>query len=412
MKQLLLAVTCGLAMTLVSGVSIAQADGQKENQGVSNGYVKIGVITDMTGIYKALTGPGSVLAAKMAIKDFGGTVLGEPIKLLSAGHQNKGSVAATIARQWIDQENVDMIVGLGNSAVALAVQGLASAKKTITINTGAGSTALTENQCTKYGIHYVYDTYSLPVGTATAIVKNGGDTWFFITADYEFGHSLQQNTTRVVKKLGGKIVGSVTHPLSATDFASYLIQAKASGAEVIALANAGSDFVNAVNQAHAFNILDGGQQIAGLLVFLLDVKALGLKTAQGLKFTTAFYWNRTKASRQWSQRFFERHGAMPTMVHAGVYSATLTYLKAVKKAGTDNSEAVREVLGDMTINDMFVQDGNILPNGLMAHDMYLVEVKSPEESEGPWDLLKVVSTVPAKDAFIPLSESACPLLNQ
>lgn len=405
MRKLLLAATCGLAMTLAAGASSAQ------DQDLSSGYVKIGVLTDMSGVYKAIAGPGSVIAANMAIEDFGGTVLGEPIKLITANHQNKPSLASSIARQWIDEENVDVLVDLVTSSIGLAVQGLASSKETITINPASGTTSLTEDQCTKYGIHYAYDTYSLPVGTATAIVKNGGDTWFFITADYDFGYTLQENTATIVENLGGEVLGSVRAPLGTTDFASYLIQAKGSGAEVIALANAGADTVNAVKQAHAFGIVEQGQQLAAMLTFITDVKALGLETAQGLKFTTAFYWGRTDKSRQWSQRFFEKHGAMPTMVHAGVYSATLTYLKAVKKAGTDDADAVREVLGDMTINDMFVQGGDIRPNGLMVHEMYLVQVKPPEESEGPWDLMEVVATIPAEDAFIPLSESACPLLD-
>lgn len=398
-----LAVGFAAVLLLMTG-SVAAADN------ISGGFVKIGVLTDMSGVYKAPTGPGSILGARMAVEKFGGTVLGKPIKLVSANHQNKASVASTIARKWIDQDGVDMITGMGNSAVGLAVQGLGSDKHTIIINTGAGSTQFTEGQCTKYGIHYVYTTRALAVGTATGIVNNGGDTWFFITADYAFGHSLQKNTAEVVKNLGAKVLGSVKHPLGATDFASYLLQAKSSGAEVIALANAGGDTVNAVKQADAFGIVQQGQQLAALNIFLTGVKALGLKTAEGLQFTRGFNWGRTEQTRAWSKRFYERHGAMPTDIQAGTYSAVLTYLKAIKKAGTDNADAVREVLGNMTINDMFVQGGDILPNGLMVHDMYLVQVKSPEASKGPWDLLKVVATIPGKKAFIPLSESSCPLL--
>lgn len=406
LKKLLFAAFFGLFFAL-AGSAVAADNGE-----VSDGFVKIGVLTDMSGVYKALEGPGAVIAAQMAIDDFGGTVLGQPIKLISADHQLKPAVGSSIARKWIDEGNVDMITALDTSSVALAVQGLASSKGVITMNTGAGSTELTEGQCSKYGIHYVYDTYSLPVGTATAIVKNGGDTWFFITADYAFGHSLQKNTTAIVEKLGGKVVGSVQAPLGTTDFASYLIQAKASGAEIIALANAGADTVNAIKQANAFGIVQQGQKIAGMLVFLTDVKALGLDTAQGLLFTSAFYWDRTDASRKWSKRFFEKHGAMPTMVQAGVYSAVTSYLEAIKAAGTDGSDAVREALGNMTINDMFVSGGTIEPNGLMKHDMFLMQVKSPDASEGEWDLLKVVSRIPADDAFIPLSQSSCPLLDK
>lgn len=406
MKTLLLALICCTFVALAGTASAA------DSNKVSDGFIKIGVLSDMSGVYKALEGPGAVVAAQMAIDDFGGSVLGKPIKLISADHQLKPAVGSSIARQWIDQEGVDMITGLDTSSVALAVQGLASDKKVITMNTGAGSTELTEDQCTRYGIHYVYDTYSLPVGTATAIVKNGGDKWFFITADYAFGHSLQKNTTKVVERLGGEVVGSVAAPLGTTDFASYLIQAKASGAEVIGLANAGADTVNAIKQAHAFRIIQGGQQLASMLMFITDVKALGLKTAQGLNFTVAFYWDQDEAARKWSKRFFDKHGAMPTMVQAGVYSAVTSYLKAIKKAGTDNADAVRKVLGDMTINDMFVSDGDILPNGLMKHDMYLMQVKSPEASEDPWDLLKTVAKIPADQAWIPLSESNCPLLDK
>ncbi|HLQ86234.1 MAG TPA: ABC transporter substrate-binding protein [Salinisphaeraceae bacterium] len=401
----ILAAICSLGMFFATTAHAQDGDA------VSDGYVKIGVLSDMSGVYKALEGPGAVVAAQMAIDDFGGTVLDQPIKLISADHQEKADRASSITRKWIDQENVDMITALDNSSVGLAVQGLASGKGVITINTGAGTTELTEGQCSKYGIHYVYDTYSLPVGTATAIVNNGGKSWFFITADYAFGHSLQENTGMVVKDLGGEVLGSVDHPLSTTDFASYLLQAQSSGADVVALANAGQDTVNAIKQAHAFNIT-ANQKLAGMLVFLTDVKALGLETAQGLQFTTAFYWDRTDEAREWSQRFFDEHGAMPTMVQAGVYSATLNYLKAVENAGTDDADAVRAALGELTISDMFVENGKILPNGLMLHDMYLVEVKTPEESEGDWDLLKVVTRIPADEAFIPLSESNCPLLQE
>lgn len=411
MRKLLLAAVYGLTITFASGVIAAESGGQS-TPGVSNDYVKIGVLSDLSGVYRDIGGPGTIIAMQMAIDDFGGTVLGKPIKLISADYRSSPSLAASTAREWLDRENVDMIVNSTNSAASLAVQNLASDKGKITFDISSGSTAMTEGQCTQYGIHYVYDTHALPAGTATAIVRNGGDTWFFITADYEFGHSLRDNTAEIVESLGGKVLGNIEHPMGTTDFASYLIQAKASGAEVIGLANAGQDFINSVKQANAFNIVGGGQQLAGLLVFLTHVKSLGLETTQGLQFTTAFYWDRTEASRKWSKRFFEKHDAMPTMAQAGAYSATLTYLNAIKKAGTDASDPVREVLGNMTINDMFVQGGDILPNGLMMHDMYLVQVKSPEQSEGPWDLLNVTATIPGKDAFIPLSESTCPLLDQ
>jgi branched-chain amino acid transport system substrate-binding protein len=395
---------CAIGATAFAGAAVAQE--------VSNDAVTIGVLSDMSGVYKDLEGPGAVIAAQMAIDDFGGEVLGKPIKLISADHQNKPDIASATAREWIDESHVDMITGIDNSAVGLATQGVASSKNTITINTGAGTTQLTGDKCTKYGIHYVYDTYSLPVGTATAIVKNGGKSWFFITADYAFGHSLQDNTVKVVKELGGSVAGSVDVPISTNDFSSYLLQAQSSGADVIALANAGNDTVNSIKQASEFGIVAGGQQIAGMLVMITDVKALGLPVAQGLQFTTAFYWDRNDESRKWSNRFFEKHHAMPTMIQAGVYSAVSNYLQAVKAAGTDNSDAVREQLGKMTINDFFVKDGHIGEDGLMRHDMYLVKVKTPDQSKADWDLMEVMATIPAETAFMAPEDSGCPLVGK
>ena len=378
---------------------------------LSEGKVKIGVLSDMSGVYKALEGPGAVTAAKMAVEDFGGSVMGKPIEIISADHQNKPDIGASTAREWIDADEVDMITALDNSSVALSVQGLANDKKIITMNTGAGTTALTEEQCTPYGIHYVYDTHALPVGTATAMVKNGGESWFFITADYAFGHSLRDNTGAVVESLGGEVVGNVNAPLSTNDFSSYLLQAQSSGADVIGLANAGQDTVNAIKQANQFRIVQGGQKLAGMLVFITDVHSMGLDIAQGLQFTTAFVWNQNDETEAWSRRFYERHKAMPTMVHAGVYSAVTNYLEAVKATGSDNSDTVRAKLGEMTLNDMFVKGGKILPNGSMLHDMYLVEVKKPDEASEEWDLLRVVSKIPADQAYISLEDSKCPLVN-
>ncbi|WP_417544733.1 ABC transporter substrate-binding protein [Marinobacter sp.] len=378
---------------------------------LSDDKVKIGVLSDMSGVYKSLEGPGAVIAAKMAIEDFGGSVMGKSIELISADHQNKPDIGASTAREWIDAKEVDMITALDNSSVALSVQGLAKDKKIITMNTGAGSTALTEEQCSPYGIHYVYDTHALPVGTATAMVKNGGKKWFFITADYAFGHSLRDNTGAVVKSMGGEVVGNVNAPLSTNDFSSYLLQAQSSGADVIGLANAGQDTVNAIKQANQFRIVQSGQKLAGMLVFLTDVHSMGLDIAQGLQFTTAFVWNQDEETKAWSNRFNERHGAMPTMVQAGVYSAVTNYLKAVKEAGTDDTETVRAKLGEMTLNDMFVKGGKIAPNGSMLHDMYLVEVKKPSESKSEWDLLNVVSKIPADQAYISMADTKCSLVN-
>ena len=378
---------------------------------LSDDKIKIGVLSDMSGVYKSLEGPGAVIAAQMAIEDFGGSVMGKPIEIISADHQNKPDIGASTAREWIDAKDVDMITALDNSSVALSVQGLAKDKKIITMNTGAGTTALTEEQCTPYGIHYVYDTHALPVGTATAMVKNGGKSWFFITADYAFGHSLRDNTGAVVKSLGGEVVGNVNAPLSTNDFSSYLLQAQSSGADVIGLANAGQDTVNAIKQANQFRIVQSGQKLAGMLVFLTDVHSMGLDIAQGLQFTTAFVWNQNEETKAWSNRFNERHGAMPTMVQAGVYSAVTNYLNAVEETGTDDSDTVRAKLGEMTLNDMFVKGGKIAPNGSMLHDMYLVEVKKPSESKSEWDLLNVISKIPADQAYISMADTKCSLVN-
>jgi branched-chain amino acid transport system substrate-binding protein len=400
-----------LTTTLGAGL-IALASFGAAAAGVSGNVVKIGVLTDMSGVYAKGNGKGSVAAAQMAIDDFGGTVLGKPIKLISADHQNKPDLASSIARRWIDEKGVDMIDNLVTSSVGNAVQQLASNKHVLTFNTGAGTTALTNKYCTPYGIHYVYDTHALPAGTATAVVKNGGKSWFFITADYDFGHSLEDNTSQVVKKLGGTVIGHVDAPLGTTDFSSYLLQAKSSGADVIALANAGQDFSNAVRQAHEFGITQGSQKIVALLAMLPDVKALGRKDAAGLTLTTAFYWNRTPRTRAFAKRFYQKVGTMPDMIQAGDYSAVMTYLKAVKVAGTDDADAVRKQLAKMTIDDMFTQSGHIRVDGLMVHDMYLVRVKQPKDSSGPWDLYHIVRTIPGDKAFQSLAAGSCALAKQ
>lgn len=399
--------SAGLALILVLSASVATAA-----DNVSDDFVKIGVLTDHSGPYASLSGKWTDAAVQMAISDFGGKVLGKPIKMVVADHQNKPSVGSTIARKWVDLDGVDMIVGLNNSAVGLAVQNVASQKQTITMNVGGGSLQFTEQQCTEYGISYAYSTHALAKGTATAVVNNGGSSWFIIGADYTFGHSLAEQTTEVVERLGGEVLGSAFLPLSTTDFASALVKAQASGAEVIAFANAGNDTVNALKQSRAFHIADRGQKVVSLLMFINIIKALGLETAQGLKFTQSFYWNRNEQTREWSMRYAEQTGRMPNFSQAGAYAAVTTYLKAVEKAGTDDGKKVREVLGRMTIDNMFAEHGSILPNGRMVHDMYLLEAKKPSESQGPWDLLKVAATIPGNQAFIPLSNSACPLVQQ
>lgn len=396
----------GLVAALMLGTSTSSAA-----DSVSSNFVKIGVLTDHSGPYASLAGKWTDMAAQMAIDDFGGTILGKPIMLVSADHQNKPTIGSTIARKWIDQQGVDMIAGLNTSSVGLAVQRLASQKHVITMNIGGGATEFTEQQCTKYGISYAYSTHALATGTATAIVKDGGKTWSIIGADYAFGHSLAEQTIEVVERLGGEVLSTRFVPLGTNDFASALVNAKGSGAQVIGLANAGKDTVNALKQAREFGIGQSGQQqLASLLMFVNIVKGLGLESAQGLKFTQSFYWDRNVATRKWSKRYFEKSGRMPNFSQAGMYSAITTYLNAVKEAGTDNADRVRAKLGAMKINDFFADGGVIEPNGRMKHDMYLLEVKKPSESDGPWDLLKVVATIPGDDAFIPLSKSACPLL--
>lgn len=394
------------ALAMTSGVAGAAA------KGVSDDVVKIGVLTDMSGVYSTLGGKGTQVGVEMAVKDFGGKVLGKPIQVIGADHQNKADIASAKAREWFDNEKVDMITGLLNSGCALAVQKLAGEKKRITMNTGAASTELTNKSCTPYGIHYVYDTYALGKVTGQAVVQNGGKSWFFLTADYAFGQSLEENTTKFVKGLGGKVLGSVRHPLSTADFSSYLLQAQSSGAQIIGLANAGGDTTNAIKQAREFGIDKKGQTLVGLLIFDTDIKSLGLKVAQGMQFTSGFYWDRDKATRDFAKRYFAIHKAMPTMDQAGAYSATMNYLKAIKAAGTDDPDAVMAKLKSMDISDFFAVNGKIRADGRMVHDMYLMEVKKPAESKGEWDLLKIVKTVPAAEAFMPLSESTCGLVKK
>ncbi|HZG29139.1 branched-chain amino acid transport system substrate-binding protein [Ensifer adhaerens] len=394
----------------VSAAAVALAATSALAGGISNDVVKIGVLGDMSGVYSTgFSGDGAVAAVKMAVEDFGGTVLGKKIEVISADHQNKADVASATARQWIDQDHVDMITDLTNSAVGLAVQQLASEKKVITMNTGAASADLTGKACTKYGIHYGYDTNALSAGTASAVVKNGGDSWYFITADYAFGHALQKSTTAVVEKMGGKVLGSSDVPLASTDFSSYLLQAQSSGAKVVGLANAGQDTVNSIKQAHEFGLTSAGQQLAGMLVLISDVKALGTDVAKGLSFTVGWYWNMDDASRAWKEKYMKySNGAAPTFVHAADYSLTMAYLKAVKAAGTDDPDAVRAELGKMKIDDFFAKGGQIRPDGLLEHDMYLVQVQ--DATKDPWDVVKVVQTIPGKDAYASLKDGGCPLV--
>jgi branched-chain amino acid transport system substrate-binding protein len=398
------------AVLLVAVMTMTNGTADAVGKGISDNVVKIGVLTDMSGVYSALGGKGTQVAVEMAVKDFGGKVLGKPIQVIGADHQNKADIASAKAREWVDNEKVDMIIGLLNSGCALAVQKLDGEKKKITIVTGAGSTDLTNKACNPYSIHYVYDTYATGKVTAEAIVPHGGKTWFFLTADYAFGYSLEQNTTRFVTKLGGRVLGSVRHPLSTSDFSSYLLQAQSSGAQIIGLANAGGDTINAIKQAREFGIIQKGQKLVGLLVFDTDIKSLGLQVAQGMQFASGFYWDRDNATRDFAKRFYAIHKAMPTMDQAGAYSATMNYLKAIKATGTDDPDVVMAKLKSMDISDFFAVHGKIRADGRMVHDMYLMEVKKPSESKGEWDLLKIVKTVPGDQAFMPLSESTCPLV--
>ncbi|MET0216785.1 MAG: ABC transporter substrate-binding protein [Burkholderiales bacterium] len=378
---------------------------------VSNDVVKIGVLTDLSGTYSDLAGPGSVLAVKMAVEDFGGKVLGKPIEVVSADHQNKGDIAANKAREWFDRDNVDMIIDLVSTSTALAVMKVAKEKNKISIVSGAASTKITNEDCTDTNVHYTYDTRSLAEGTGRAVVKQGGDTWFFLTADYAFGHSLEKDTSEVVIAAGGKVLGSVRHPFPGQDFSSFLLKAQASNAKVIGLANAGTDTQNSIKQAAEFGITPK-QKLAGLLIFITDIHSVGLKAAQDLYVTESFYWDMDDAGRAWSKKFFDRHKKMPTMVHAGDYSATMHYLNAIKAVGTDDTAKVMEKMRATPVNDFFAKNGKIRVDGLHVHDVYLFQVKKPADSKQPWDYYKLLQTVPGEQAFTPLSQSKCPLVKK
>ena len=372
--------------------------------------VKIGVLNDQSGVYTDLSGPGGVDAVRMAVEDFGGAVGGAKIDVVTADHQNKADIGSSIARQWFDQDHVDIIMDVPNSGVALAVNDIAKEKNKIAIFSGPASSDLTGAKCSPSGIHWTYDTYALAHGTGSAITKSGGSTWFFLTADYAFGQALERDTAEVVEANGGKVLGEVRTPLSAPDFSSFLLQAQGSGAKVIGLANAGGDTVNSIKQAGEFGITAGGQKLAGLLVFISDIHALGLKAAQGLELTSAFYWDQNDETRAWSKRFFQRVGVMPNALQAGTYSSTMHYLQAVAQAGTDATEPVMAAMRAAPINDFFAHDGHIRADGQMVHDMQLYRVKSPAESHYPWDYLRLITTIPGAEVFRPLADSRCPLV--
>ena len=395
-----------VAMALALATSSAQAQ-------ISDGVIKIGVLNDQSGTYADLAGPGSVVAARMAVEDFGAAAKGMKVEILSADHQNKPDVGSNIARQWYDVDKVDLILDVPTSSVVLAVNQIAREKnKALIVSTGATSD-LTGKACSPNAIHWTYDTWALANGTGSAIVKTGGDSWFFLTADYAFGHALERDTEAVVLKNGGKVLGKVRHPFPTADFSSFLLQAQASKAKIIGLANAGADTTNAIKQGAEFGIVKGGQQFAGLLVFLTDVHALGLEKAQGLVLTEAFYWDLNDKTRAWSKRFAERHhGAMPTMVQAGVYSATLHYLKAVEALKSDDGPKVIAKMKEMPTDDPLFGKGTVRADGRKIHPMYLFEVKKPAESKGPWDYYKLRATIPADQAFRPLDQGDCPLVKK
>jgi branched-chain amino acid transport system substrate-binding protein len=400
------AIATGAALLFASALAARAQDK------ISDGVVKIGMLEDMSSIYADITGTGAVMAAKMAVEDFGGKVLGKPIEIVAADHQNKPDIASATAREWFDSQHVDALMDVAASATALAAIEVAKTKNKIVVLNGPGAIRITNEACTPISIHYTYDNYALSHGTGAAMVKAGYDTWFFITADYAFGHDLEEVTAAVVRAGSGKVLGSVRTPINTLDFSSALVQAQASKAKVVGLANAGADTSNSIKQAAEFGVVRGGQTLAGLLIFINDVNTLGLEAAQGMLLTNAFYWDRNEESRAWAQRYFQRMGKMPNMTQAGIYSATMHYLKAVEAAGTDETQAVMETMRSTPINDFFAKNGRIREDGRMVHEMYLYQVKKPAESKGPWDYYKLVATIPAEAAFQPLSESKCPLVKK
>ncbi len=403
MKLKKLAAACSLAMASLFGVAVGPVQAQ-----VSGDVIKIGIITDMSSVYADIDGQGGVEAIKMAIADAGGAVNGKKVELLFADHQNKADVAAAKAREWFDTQGVDMLVGGTNSGTALAMAKVAAEKKKPFIVVGAATSALTGDQCTPYTVHYAYDTVALAKGTGGAVVKSGGKSWYFLTADYAFGTALQNDTTTVVKAAGGNVVGSVRVPLNASDFSSFLLQAQGSKAQILGLANAGGDTVNSIKAANEFGITKT-MKLAGLLVFINDIHALGLKTTQGMYLTDSWYWNKDAEARAWSRRFFEKMKRMPSSLQAADYSATMQYLAAVKATGTDDADKVLAQMHKTKVNDMYAKGGFIREDGRMVHDMYLMQVKTPDKSVEPWDYYNVVDTIKGEAAWTAKADTKCPL---
>lgn len=395
-----------IASALALGPAAAQTGGR-----LSNDVLRIGVLTDLGGVYADISGKGAVEAVKMAVEDFGGRMFGKPIEVVAADHQNKADIGAAKAREWFDIGGVDMINDLANSGVALAVAGLAKEKKRHVIVNNASNMGITNAQCSPYAVHYAYDAYSLAHGTGRSVVENGGDTWFFLTVDFAFGIGLEQQVGDVVRASKGRVLGAARHPLGASDFSSFVLQAQASRAKIVGLASTGQDAINAIKAANEFG-LTKNQKLAALLLWINDVHSLGLPTAQGMQLTNAWYWDMNEESRAFARRFQQRVGSMPNMAHAGDYSSTLHYLKAVQAAGSDDADAVSAKMRETPINDMFAKGGRIRADGRMVHDMYLWEVKSPSESKYPWDYLKLVKTIPAAQAFMPIEQSTCYLVKK
>lgn len=379
--------------------------------GISDDVIRIGLITDMSGVYSDIDGNAGADSIRMAIEDMGGTINGKKVELLVADHQNKADVASARARSWFDEENLDLLIGGTNSSTSLAMAAVAEEKKKPFISVGAATSNLTNSQCSPYTVHYAYDTVALARGTGSAVVKDGGDTWFFLTADYAFGHSLERDTSEVVKKAGGKIVGNVRAPLSTSDFSSFLLQAQSSGAKILGLANAGGDFVNSVKAAKEFGIT-GTMNLAGLLVFINDIHALGQDTTQGLYLTTGWYWDQDDESRKWAQRFWDKHNRMPSFLQAADYSAAMFYLNGVKETGTDDADTMMKWMKSNKINDMFTKNGYVREDGRMVYDMRLAQVKKPSESTKPWDYYRIVSVLPGDQVYASLEESTCKFIKK
>lgn len=396
---------------LLGGTGVVRAQPAKQPR-LSDGIVKIGVLTDMNGPYRDFAGPGSVLAARMAVEDFGGTMFGKPIEVVYADHQNKPGVGSAIAREWFSVGKVDMVVDMPNSGVALVVQQVAREVGRVSINSSASTTDLTGKACSPTGIHWTSDAYAGAHSTARAMMQRGENTWFFLTVDYAGGYTLEDAARPAILTAGGKILGSVRHPLNASDFSSYLLQAQSSGAKVVALANGGDDTVNAIKQAAEFGLMKGGQKLVGLFVNITDIHSLGLATAQNTIFTTAFYWDLDDRTRAFARRFQARHKAMPTQYQAGVNSAVTHYLKAIEASGTDEALPVVARMKATPVEDFFARNGHLREDGSMVHDMFLCRAKTPEASKSEWDLYDVLSTIPGDQAFRPLSESGCPLIKE